>query len=149
MPVLPYFSPARRCSGGVAAIQVMRILNWATRQLTYIGCRNDRRVKEAAGSLCAPGWRTHGVQLCRLLFGKLGRNLLLGMPVGCLRVPVGLLAMVVGGGGVLLGLVMLADFVVVSRLVMVMDSRTVVGRGLVMVLCGGMFALVSHNRSPG
>jgi hypothetical protein len=69
--------------------------------------------------------------------------------MGRLRVTVGLLAMVVGGGGVLLRLVMLADFVVVSRLVMVMDSRTMVGRGLVMVLCGGMFALVSHNRSPG
>jgi hypothetical protein len=57
--------------------------------------------------------------------------------------------MLVGGGGVLLGLVMLADFVVVSRLVVMVCSRTMVGRSLVMMLRGGMFAFVCHDRSPG
>ena len=52
---------------------------------------------------------------------KWGRTLLLRMPMGRLRVPVGLLTMIVGGGGVLLGLVMLADFMVVSRLVMMVS----------------------------
>jgi hypothetical protein len=31
----------------------------------------------------------------------------------------------------------------------VVGSGGVASRRLVMVLCGGMFALVSHNRSPG
>ncbi len=61
----------------------------------------------------------------------------------------GLLAMVVGGSGVLLGFVVLADFVVVSRLVMVMGGGRVASRRLVMMLGRRMFSLISHNRSPG
>jgi hypothetical protein len=57
--------------------------------------------------------------------------------------------MFVGGGGVLLGLVMLTNGMVVSGLVVVMSGRTVVGGGIVMVLGGRVFALFSHNRSPG
>jgi hypothetical protein len=56
------------------------------------------------------------------------------MPVGCLRVAVGLLAMVMGGVGVLLSLVMLAGFVVVSRLVVMVGRSRVPSCRLVMVL---------------
>ena len=50
------------------------------------------------------------------------------MPMGRLRVPVGFLAMVMGGGGVLLGLVMLTGFVVVSRLVVMVGRCKVASR---------------------
>jgi hypothetical protein len=69
--------------------------------------------------------------------------------MGRLRVPVSLLAMVVGGTGVLLGLVVLADFVMVGGLVVVVSGSSVMTRRLVMMLGRRMFSLVSHNRSPG
>jgi hypothetical protein len=61
----------------------------------------------------------------------------------------GFLAMFVGGGGVLLGFVMLTNGMVMSGLVVVMSGRTVVSGGIVMVFAGRVFALFSHNRSPG
>jgi hypothetical protein len=54
-----------------------------------------------------------------------------------------------GRGGVLLGLVMLADFVVMGRLVVVMGGGGMAGRRLMMMLGGGVLSLVGHNRSPG
>jgi hypothetical protein len=66
--------------------------------------------------------------------------------VGRLRVAVGLLAMFVGGGGVLLGLVMLAGGMVVGRLVVMMGRGVVVSGGIVMVLGGGMLGLPGHDR---
>ncbi len=81
--------------------------------------------------------------------GKAGRRSLVGMLMRSLRVPVGLLAMFVGGGGVLLGLVVLTHRMVVGRLVVVMSGRTVVSGGIMMVLGGGMLGLFSHDRSPG
>ena len=60
----------------------------------------------------------------------------------------GFLAMFVGGGGVVLGLVMLANGMVVRRLVMMMSRGMVVSGGIMVVLCGGVLLLFSHNRSP-
>jgi hypothetical protein len=57
--------------------------------------------------------------------------------------------MFVGGGGVLLGLVMLADGMVVVRLMVMMGRGMVVSGGIMMVLGGGMLALFGHNCSPG
>ena len=65
-----------------------------------------------------------------------------------LRVPVGFLAVVMGGGGVLLGLVMLTGFVVVSRLVVMVGRCRVVPRRLMMMLARRMFSLISHYRPP-
>ncbi len=65
-----------------------------------------------------------------------------------LGVPVGLLAMFVGGGGVVLGLVMLADGMVVRRLVMMMSRGMVVSGGIMVVFGGGVLLLFGHNRSP-
>jgi len=64
-------------------------------------------------------------------------------------VSVGLLAVFVGRRGVLLGLIMLADGMVVCRLVVMMGRGTVVRGGIMMMLGGGMLALFGHNRSPG
>jgi hypothetical protein len=69
--------------------------------------------------------------------------------VSRLRVPVGLLAMFVGGRGVLLGLVMLANGMVVGRLVVMMGRGIVVSGGIMMMLGGGVRGLFGHNRSPG
>jgi len=69
-----------------------------------------------------------------------------GVVVGRLRVAVGPLAMLVGGGGVLLGLVMLAGGMVVGRLVVMMSRGVVVGGGIIMVLGGGMLGLLGHDR---
>ena len=66
-----------------------------------------------------------------------------------LRVSVGLLAMFVGGGGVLLGLVMLTNRMMVGRLVVMVSRSTVVRGSIVMVLARGVLVLVGHNRSPG
>jgi hypothetical protein len=64
-------------------------------------------------------------------------------------VPVSLLAMFVRRRGMLLGLVMLADGMVVGRLVVMMGCGTVVGSGIMMMLGGGMLGLFGHDRSPG
>jgi hypothetical protein len=72
-----------------------------------------------------------------------------GMLVGRLRVAVSFVAMLMGEVGVLLGLIMLADFVMVSRLMVVMSGSVVVSRGLMVMLGGRMFALAGHTRSPG
>lgn len=63
--------------------------------------------------------------------------------------PVSFLAVLVGSGGMLLGFVMLTRFVVVSRLIVMMGGRIVPGGRLVMMFRRGVFALVSHIRSPG
>jgi len=58
-----------------------------------------------------------------------------------------LLGMLVGGGGVLLGLIMLAHAVMVGgRMVVVRRGRVVRG-GMVMMLVGGM-GLVGHDKFP-
>jgi hypothetical protein len=93
--------------------------------------------------------RTHRVQAWPLLFRQVGRGLLVGVLVGRLRVPVGLLAMFVGGGGVVLGLVMFAGGMVVGRLVVVMSCGMVVSGRIMMVLGGGMLVLFGHDWSPG
>jgi hypothetical protein len=58
---------------------------------------------------------------------------------------VGLFTVLKGRCGVLLGLIVLPDFVVVSRLIMVMSGSLVVGGGLMVVLGGRVF-LVCHVR---
>jgi hypothetical protein len=58
---------------------------------------------------------------------------------------VGLFTVLEGRCGVLLGLIVLPDFVVVSRLKMVMGGSLVVGGGLMVVLGGRVF-LVCHVR---
>jgi hypothetical protein len=58
---------------------------------------------------------------------------------------VSLFAVLMSGGGVLLGPVMLADFVVVRRLMVMMGSRGVASRCIMMVLGRRMFALVGHK----
>jgi hypothetical protein len=65
------------------------------------------------------------------------------------RVPVGFLAMVMGGSGVLLRFVVLTSFVVVSSLMVMMGCSRVASCRLMMMLGRGMFSLVSHSRSPG
>jgi hypothetical protein len=58
---------------------------------------------------------------------------------------VGLFTVLEGRCGVLLGHIVLPDFVVVSRLIMVMSGSLVVGGGLMVVLGGRVF-LVCHVR---
>lgn len=70
------------------------------------------------------------------------------MLVGRLRVGVSFLAVLVGGGRVLLGLGVLADVVVVRRGMMVMSRGVMVGRRLVVMLRGGMLCFIRHRRSP-
>jgi hypothetical protein len=69
--------------------------------------------------------------------------------VGRLRVAVGLLAMFVGGGGVVLGLVMFAGGMVVGRLVVMMSCGMVMRGRIMMVLSRRMLALFGHVCSPG
>jgi hypothetical protein len=71
------------------------------------------------------------------------------MPVGRFRMPVGLLAMFLRGGGMVLGLVMLTNRMVVGRLMVVMGRSTVMSGGIVVVLARWMLVLVGHNHSPG
>jgi hypothetical protein len=70
------------------------------------------------------------------------------MLVRGLRVPMGLFTVLVGRGGVLLGFIMLADGMVVCRLVVMMGCSTVASGCLMMVVDGGMLALFGHRRSP-
>ena len=65
--------------------------------------------------------------------------------VGFGGVLVGLFTVLVGRSGVLLGLGVLADFVVVSRLIMVMGGGLVVSRSLLVVFDGRVL-LVCHER---
>jgi hypothetical protein len=66
-----------------------------------------------------------------------------------LGVAMGLIAVLVGCGGMLLRFVMLAVLVVMGRLVVVMGGSAVAGRRLMMMLGRGVLSLVGHNRSPG
>jgi hypothetical protein len=59
------------------------------------------------------------------------------------------LAVLVGSSGMLLGFVVLADFVVMSGLQVMVSGSTVTCRCFMMVLGRRMFALVGHNESPG
>jgi hypothetical protein len=62
-----------------------------------------------------------------------------------LRVAVSLFAMLMGGRGMLLGPVMLADFVVVGRLMVMMSGGAVTSRRVVMVRSRRVFAFICHN----
>jgi hypothetical protein len=69
---------------------------------------------------------------------------LMGMLVGRLRVAVGLVAVLVGGRGMLLSLVVLADFVVMGRLVVVMGGGGMACSRFMMMLGRGVLSLVGH-----
>jgi hypothetical protein len=62
-----------------------------------------------------------------------------------LRVTVSLFAMLMSGRSVLLGPVMLADFVVVGRLMVMMSGGAVTSRRVVMVRSRRVFAFFCHN----
>jgi hypothetical protein len=79
---------------------------------------------------------------------RMARCSLVGMLMRSLRVPVGLLAVIVSRCGVILGLVVLTHRMVVRRLVMMMSRSAVMSGGIMVVLTRGMFVLVGHNRSP-
>jgi hypothetical protein len=53
--------------------------------------------------------------------------------------------MLMGGRGMLLGPVMLADFVVVGRLMVMMRGGAVTSRRVMMVRSRGVFAFICHN----
>jgi hypothetical protein len=57
--------------------------------------------------------------------------------------------MFVGGSGVALGVVMLADGMVVGRLMVMMSRRMVVSGRIMVVVNGGMLVLFGHKKSPG
>jgi hypothetical protein len=59
--------------------------------------------------------------------------------------PVAVLAVLVGGSGVLLGLLMLAVAVVVCRLEVVVGGRVVAGGSLVVMLHRRVLVLFGHN----
>jgi len=73
---------------------------------------------------------------------------LLGMFARRRRVLVRLLAMLVSRIGVLLGLFVLAQIVMVGGLMMVMGGRVVVSGGLMMVLAGWMLWGLCHGAIP-
>ncbi len=66
------------------------------------------------------------------------------MLVSGLAVPIRILTMVVGRGGVLLRLVVVAMVVVMGRLVVVMGRGLVVRGGVVMMLAGNVFLFLCH-----
>jgi hypothetical protein len=109
------------------------------------------RTPQGQRSISVKDEETAGNQHCpsRRLSSKARRHSLVGMLMGRLRVPVGLLTMFVCGGGVLLGLVMLTNRMMVGRLVVMVRRSTVVRGSIVMVLARGVLVLVGHNRSPG
>jgi hypothetical protein len=71
------------------------------------------------------------------------------MLVGGLRVAMSLIAVLMGGRRVLLGLVMLSVLVVVCCLVMVMRCGGVSSGRFVVMLGRRMFSLFGHHFSPG
>jgi hypothetical protein len=65
-----------------------------------------------------------------------------------LRMPVAMLTVFVGRRGVLLGLVVLAERVVMGRLEVVVGGSLVMGGSLVVMLDGRVLLLTSHDASP-
>ncbi len=68
--------------------------------------------------------------------------------MGRLAVAIGILAMVVRRGGVLLRLFVVAVIVVMGRLTVVMGRRLMVRRGVVMMLAGRVFLFLCHGKVP-
>jgi hypothetical protein len=69
----------------------------------------------------------------------------MGVAVGVLGMPVGVLTMLVSCGRVLLGLLVLAVSMVMGGLKVVVRGGVVTGRGLVMMLNRRVFVLFGHG----
>jgi hypothetical protein len=69
----------------------------------------------------------------------------MGVTIGILGMPVGVLTMLVSCGRMLLGLFMLAVSMMVGRLKVIVGGRLMAGRGLVMMVNRRVFVLFWHG----